>query len=86
MVRRIVLAPAAPPVLSGAKEAALSGGQTARGSGVERMRIAVVFASGQLNVYELDAIGRLRAGGVVSAAAASRLGAARDIAWLPLPT
>ena len=85
-VRRIQLSPASPPVLSGAKEAALSGGMTARGSGVERMRAAVLFSSGQVNVYDLDAVGRIRPGGVVSAAAASRLGPVKDIGWLPLPS
>lgn len=41
----------------------------------------------QVNVYDLDAVGRLRPGGVVSpAAAAAKLGAARDIGWLPLPS
>lgn len=48
MVRRICLAPASPPVLSGTTEAALSGAATARGSGVERMRAAVLFAGGQV--------------------------------------
>lgn len=86
MIRRIQLAPASPPVLSGATEAALSGAATARGSGVERMRVAVLFSSGQMNVYDLDAVGRIRSGGVVSAAAASRLGAVKDISWLPLPS
>jgi len=86
LVRRIQLSPASPPVLSGATEAALSGGATARGGGVERMRAAVLFGSGQVNVYDLDAVGRIRPGGVVSAAAASRLGAVRDIGWLSLPS
>lgn len=86
MVRRIQLAPASPPVLSGATEAALSGAATARGSGVERMRAAVLFSSGQINVYDLDAVGRIRTGGVVSAAAASRMGLVKDIGWLPLPS
>jgi hypothetical protein len=85
MVRRIQLAAAPPPVLSGTREAVHSGTTTARGGGVERMRAAVVFASGQLNVYELDAVGRLRPGGGVSGAAASRLGAVRDLAWVPRP-
>lgn len=86
LVRRIQLAPASPPVLSGTTEAALSGAATARGAGVERMRAAVLFSSGQINVYDLDAVGRIRPGGVVSAAAASRLGVVKDICWLPLPS
>jgi hypothetical protein len=50
------------------------------------MRAAVLFSSGQMNVYDLDAMGRIRSGGVVSAAAASRLGVVKDISWLPLPS
>lgn len=86
VVRRIQLAPASPPVLSGTTEAALSGGPTARGSGVERLRAAVLFGSGQVNVYELDAVGRIRPGGLVNASAASKLGPVKDIGWLPLPS
>eukprot|EP00775_Hariotina_reticulata_P009224 gene9224-9389_t len=94
LVVRIQLAPGAPPALTGAVEAALSGlapsagggragGERGAGGGVERMRAAVLFASGAFGVYELDGAGRLRSP-LVSPHMSSRVGAAVDIGWVAL--
>jgi len=93
MVQRIQLAPGAPPVLTGAVEAALSGlapsaggphpGRRGGGGGVERMRAAVLFSSGAFGVYELDGAGRLRST-AISPNMSARVGTAVDVGWVAL--
>jgi hypothetical protein len=88
VVRRILLAPASPPVLSGAVDAVLAGTPAAAGTaataGTERMRAAVLFASGAFGVFDLDGAGRLRPS-AASPAACAKIGRALDISWLSLP-
>lgn len=48
------------------------------------MRAAVLFASGTLGVFEVDAAGRLRVG-ASGPAALGHVGRVVDAAWVPLP-
>jgi hypothetical protein len=85
LVRRILLAPASPAVLSGAVDAVLAGSPaTAAAAGSERMRAAVLFGSGAFGVFDLDGAGRLRPS-AASPAACARSGRALDVTWVSLP-
>jgi hypothetical protein len=84
LVRRILLAPASPPVLSGAVDAVLAGTPTAAAAGSERMRAAVLFASGGFGVFDLDGTGRLRPS-AASPASCARFGRVVDVSWVSLP-
>jgi hypothetical protein len=86
LVRRILLAPASPPVLSGAVDAVLAGSPAtaAAAAGSERMRAAVLFGSGAFGVFDLDGAGRLRPS-AASPAACARFGRALDVSWVSLP-